>query len=106
VRVDKEFDGASIDVATDAREANRGVAHALTQLRRHDGRRSFFNDFLVAALDRAFTFAERDDAAVGIGENLDFDVAWLFQIFFEIDAGVAESVEGFGGSVAKRAGEF
>src|SRR5262249_29102807 len=45
-------------------------------------------------------------AAMGIGEDLDFDVARLFEIFFKKDAGIAESVEGFGGSVSEARGEF
>jgi hypothetical protein len=61
---------------------------------------------LVAALHGAFAFAERDDAAVGVGEDLDFDVAGVFQIFFEIETRVAESVESFGGGVAPSGGEI
>ena len=65
-----------------------------------DRRRSFFDHFLVAPLDGAFAFAERNDAAVMVGENLDFNVVRLFQIFFEIETRVAEGVEGFGAGVA------
>ena len=60
----------------------------------------------MAALDGAFAFAERDDAAVMIGEDLDFDVVWFFQIFFDIEARVAEGVERFGAGVAIGGGEF
>ena len=59
----------------------------------------------MAALHRAFAFTEGNDAAVGIGEDLDFDVTRLFQIFFEIQAGVTEGVERFGGSVAPSGSE-
>ena len=57
---------------------------------------------MVAALHGAFAFTEGHDATVGVGENLDFDVARLFQIFFEVEARVAEGVERFGGGVAPR----
>src|SRR5262249_40057468 len=59
VRVDKEFDGACVDVAADACDSHGGIAHAFPKLGRHDGRRSFFDHFLMAALDGAFAFAER-----------------------------------------------
>ena len=75
IGVDEKFDGAGVDVAAGARKPHGGVAHFLAQVGRHDGRRSFFDHFLVAALHGAFAFAERDDAAVGVGENLNFDVA-------------------------------
>src|SRR5438477_8145499 len=36
-------------------------------------------------LDRAFAFTEGDDAAGGVAEDLDLDVARPFEIFFDID---------------------
>ncbi len=60
----------------------------------------------MAALHGAFAFAEGDDAAVRVSEDLDFDVPGVFQIFFEIEPGVAESVEGFGRGVAPGGGEI
>ena len=86
--VDEKFDGACIGVAACAREADRGVAHFFAEVGRHDRRRSFLDHFLVAALDRAFAFAERNDAAVMVGEDLDFDVVRAFpDIFRDRDAG-------------------
>ena len=103
--VDEKFDGAGVGVATGAREAHGGVAHFFAQVGRDDRGRRFFDHFLMAALDGAFALAEGDDAAVNVGENLDFDVARLLEIFFEVEAGVAEGVQGFGGSVAPGGGE-
>ncbi len=40
-----------------------------------------------------------------VREDLDFDVARLDQIFFEVEARVAEGVHGFGGGVAIGGGE-
>ena len=98
--VDEKFDRAGVDVTSCARDTNRGVAHFFAQLGRDDWGRGFFDDLLVAALHGAFAFSKRDDAAVGVGEDLDFDVAGIFQIFFEIETRVAESVERFGGGIA------
>ena len=40
----------------------------------------------MAALHGAFALAKRHHAAVRVGENLNFDMARLFQIFFQVDA--------------------
>ena len=84
--VNEKFDGAGVGVAAGAREANGGVAHFFAQIGRHDRGRRFFDYFLVAALHGAFAFAERNDAAVRVGEDLNFDVARLLEIFFEVQA--------------------
>lgn len=46
--------------------------------------------FLVAALDRAVAFAEHDDLAQAIPEDLDLDVARPLDELFEIGARFAE----------------
>jgi hypothetical protein len=58
-------------------------------------RRRFFDDLLVAALQRAVAFAEVDHISVVISEHLDLDVARLLQEFLHIDFGVAESRQRF-----------
>ncbi len=102
VSVDEKFDGSGVHVAPCACEPHGGIAHFFAQLGSDDGRRGFLDDFLMAALHGAFAFAERDHAAVLICEDLDFDVASLFQKFFEIKARVTERVESFRGGVAPR----
>src|SRR5437667_12296700 len=51
---------------------------------------AFLPDLLMASLQRAIALAEMDGAAATIAEHLDFDVARLLQIFFQIDRGIAE----------------
>ncbi len=106
VRINEEFDGAGVDVTAGAGQAHSGIAHFLAQIGRHDGRRGFLDHFLVAALHGALALAERDDAAVRVSENLNFDVAGFFQVFFEIQARIAEGVHGFGRSVAPSGRKF
>src|SRR5207245_11115946 len=53
--------------------------------------RRLLDDLLVTALDRAFALAEMDDVAVRIAEQLDLDMARLFDIFFEKDPIVAKA---------------
>ena len=62
--------------------------------------------FLMAALHGAFALAERDHPAMDVGEDLNLHMARLEQIFFDVDAAIAKTVQGFGGSVAKGGGEF
>jgi len=104
--VDEEFDRAGVAIAASAREKDSGVAHLFPQAGRHDGRGRFFDDLLVASLDGTLALAERDDAAVSVGEDLDFDVARLLEIFFKIEAGIIKGVCGFGRGVTPRCGEF
>ena len=92
--VDEEFDGACVGVAGGLREADRGFAHASTQTPINDGGGSFFDDFLVATLDGAFTLTEGDAMAVFVGQDLDFDMAGVLDKFFEVDVARAEGAVG------------
>ena len=56
----------------------------------------------MAPLQRAIALAEMDRAAAAVAEHLDFDVARLLQIFFQIDRGVAEGRFGFVGRGRQR----
>jgi len=67
VGVYQELDRTGVGIAAGAGQTHCGIAHAFAQLRRHDGRGSFFDHLLVAALHRAFALAERDHSAVRIG---------------------------------------
>src|SRR5207244_2874627 len=49
---------------------------------------------------------KRDDAAVGVGEDLDFHVMRTIEIFFEIEAIVAETIHSLGRSIAECGFEF
>src|SRR5665213_744001 len=56
----------------------------------------------MAALQRAVALAEMDGAAAAVAEHLDFDVARLLQVLFQIDRGVAERRFGLVGSRRQR----
>ena len=60
------------------------------------GRGAFLQHFLMAALQRAIALAKMNGIALAVAEHLDFDVARLLQIFFDVDGVVAESGLGFG----------
>jgi hypothetical protein len=95
IHVYKKFNGTRVGVAARACKSHRGIAHFFSQVGRHDRRRSFFDHFLMAALDGAFALTERDDTAVLVCKNLDFDMMRFLKIFLEIEAGIAERVHRF-----------
>ena len=74
--------------------ARTGIAHRLRQragLFTHrfagrlvqKGRRGLFNHLLVSPLDRAFAFMQVNTIAMGVGQNLNFDMARLGDEFFD-----------------------
>ncbi len=79
------------DVADRGRESHRRVAHPCAQLGIERRRRRLLEHLLVAALHRALPLAEREHGAVGIGEQLDLDVARALEVALQVDAVVAET---------------
>ena len=55
-----------------------------------DGRGSFLEYLLVAALERAIALAEMDRVALAVAKNLELDVARVAEIFLHVDGGIAE----------------
>jgi hypothetical protein len=49
----------------------------------------------MAALDAALALAEMDELSVLVAENLEFDVTRVFEEFFRVNVGRAESLLGF-----------
>ena len=54
------------------------------------------HQLLVAALQRAVTLTKMHDIAMGVGHNLQFDMARAVEVFFQIDLVIAESGLGLG----------
>ena len=92
VIVGEELHGARSGVADRA----GGQPGRLEQLGPHardaldQRRRRFFDDLLMAALDRAFPLADRPHRAVRIGHHLDFDVVTGRQVALTEHCGVTE----------------
>src|SRR6516162_1076336 len=96
-----ELDGAGAVVADGLGQRDRLLAHLLARRIVEQRARRLLDDFLVAALDRAFALAEINDVAVLVAQHLDLDVAWIGDEFFDKDAIIAEARFGF----RPRAGE-
>ena len=60
----------------------------------------------MPALNRAFAFAQVNHSPVLIGKNLNFDVARLVQVFFQVNFRNAKGAPGFALRHAERGGEF
>ena len=91
VLVDDELDGAGRAVADRACQRDRLGAHRGARPGVEQWARRLLDDFLVAALDRAFALAQMHDIAVRVAEHLDLDVTRLFDVFFEKDPVVAKA---------------
>ena len=90
VFVEKEFDRAGVGVADGPCDGGRGRRHRPAQHRRDGEGRRFLDDLLVAPLNRALAFDERQHGAVRVAEQLHLDVAGPRQPAFEIHRRVAK----------------
>ena len=85
-----ELGRARARVADRACERDRRRAHLGPQLRVERRRRGLLEHLLVAPLHRAVALAEREHGAVGVGEDLDLDVAGPLDVALAEDGAVAE----------------
>ncbi len=90
IGIDNEFDGPGRAVLYRLAEPHRRIAQLRAQPVVERGGWSLFNDLLVAPLRRAVAFAERDDPALAIAEDLHLDVARARYEFLQKYAAVAE----------------
>ena len=74
----QELHRAGVAIAGRARDRHRGLAHPLPQRRRDRRRRALLDHLLMAPLNRALALEQVDDVAVMIAEDLELDVARLF----------------------------
>eukprot|EP01022_Parablepharisma_sp_SALTPOND_P017912 TRINITY_DN290_c1_g3_i4.p2 TRINITY_DN290_c1_g3~~TRINITY_DN290_c1_g3_i4.p2 ORF type:complete len:1276 (+),score=518.94 TRINITY_DN290_c1_g3_i4:24104-27931(+) len=92
--VGDEFHRARTLIADRARGGHRRFAHGGAALGAQAGGGGFFQHFLVTTLHRAIAFEQVDVMAVGIGEDLDLDMARAGQVFFHQHAVVTKAGDG------------
>ena len=90
ILVEQELDSSDIPVVDRFHGFDGDAAEFSAELFIDGGRRRFFEQLLVPALDRAISLAEMHNMATMVGNNLHFDMAGLEKISFEIDGVVAE----------------
>ena len=91
----EEFDRAGAQIFDLAHRLGDGLADLVAGGDIERRRGAFLPDFLMAPLQRAIAFAEMNGAAFAVAENLNFDVARLFEVFFQVKRVVAEGGFGF-----------
>ena len=92
----EKFDGARAGVANAFESFGDEAADAVARGLIERDRRRFLENLLVAALERAFAFAEVNDAAMVIAHDLKFDVARALDQLLHVNIGTAECAFGFG----------
>ena len=88
--VEDELDGAGVDVPDGPGGGHRGLGQPGPEGRSDDGRRRLLDDLLVTALDAALALEQGDGGTVGVGQDLDLDVAGGRDVPLEEDGPVAE----------------
>ena len=94
--LEQEFHRADAAVSQFLNRVDDPVADGLALGIVERGRRRFLDQFLMAALQGTVTFAQMDDMAVMIGQDLDFDVAGGLQVLFHVDVVVGKHRLGLG----------
>jgi hypothetical protein len=92
-------------VADFEQQTHRSFANLLEHFRGETGRRTFFDDLLVAALHGAVAYSHRERASLPVGDHLHFDVARSAHAGFEEQCAVAEGVRGLRTCTVERSRE-
>ena len=102
ITINDKFDRTGTVIANRRGKPNRFGTHCLTGGIIQKRRWCFFDDFLVAALDRTFALIQMDAIAGFIGQNLNFDMAWAGDEFFDKHTIITKAGCGFthGGGIA------
>ncbi len=102
IRIEQELGRRRVVQARRASGPNREVVERRALVVGQTRRRRFLEQLLVAALDRAVAFAERDQRAVAVAQQLDLDVASRADLALQVDRPVAEGGQRFGGACGQR----
>src|SRR5581483_10405367 len=90
VLVHEELNRPGIDVADLGEGSAEHAANFLAQFRGDLGGGRFLQQFLMAALNAALTLTQTDYVSVRVSQNLEFNMAWVFDIFFHVQVAVSE----------------
>ncbi len=104
-RVDQELEGAEAPVAHLFRQTERRRDHPLAERRTEARARRDLDELLVAALQRALAFAERDDGATAVADDLHLDVPRARQVALDVEVARAERARGLGAAARVGLGE-
>ena len=94
VGIIEKFDCASIGVADALAERDGGLPQRSSRRCGEIRCWCLFNDFLISALCRTVTLAERQNIAFAVSKDLNFDMPSALDIFLQKNAGIFEVVSG------------
>ena len=86
----QELDGGDVREVGRGRDPHGRVVQPTALGGGEPGCRRLLDELLVTALDRAITFADRDDLSRLVAQDLDLDVARLLDLAFQVERPVAE----------------
>ena len=92
IPINDELDRAGTGIAHGLRQRDGLCAHSLARRLIQKGRWRFFNDLLIAALDRAFALIEVNAIAVRVGQDLNFNMAGLCDEFFDENPVITKTI--------------
>ncbi len=104
--IEKKLQRSRADVTDRARALDGDASDAPPGAVIHSRRRRFFDDFLMASLDRAFPIVEMNDMAVIVGEHLDFDMPRFLDKLLDVRPSIAERRRCFRADGAKSRRDF
>ena len=93
--VKKEFEGSCAAITDALAGLDAGATNFIALLGGDSRSGRLFDDFLVAALCGTVALPKMNGVAVLVSDDLDFNVAGLFQEFFQVDRGIAKSALSF-----------
>src|SRR6202011_2147849 len=103
ILIHQKFDGARIGVPDRRQRLAKNRAYLIGQLRSDLRRRRLLEQFLVPALNRAFTLAQTDYVAMLVGQYLELNVPGMLHIFLHVEIAIPERARGLGlGSLEQR----
>src|SRR5213078_3739492 len=105
VRREQELERSRVEVADRTACARYIGLHRVSRRLVERGRRRLLDQLLMAPLNGALPFAERQHAAVRVAQHLDLDVSRGRDELLEIDAAVPEGGERFGARTLERRDE-
>ena len=91
IHVIQKLDGSSIAIVCFARQPHRRVAYFAADIRGEIRGGSDLHYFLVATLHGAVALVKMQQVTMMIGENLDFQVPGMRQIFFQENRCISEA---------------
>ena len=96
-----ELHRAGAEIADVAGQGDGLFAHRLAHFRRDERGGGFFHHLLVAALDRTIALVQIEDVALLVADQLDFDVARLFDELLDEHAVITKAGQCFAADAVK-----